>query len=194
MVRDPCDDVGEPAAKAYVSKLRAVEAEADDDDEDDDDQNNTNNRDSRVSEHLKQEMMRLTSVPPNPNPVGELCVAGVFAPWTGPLDLIMIQSLSYIYPSVSCRVMPVCPHAALADSGLWGAQREARGYTQRKLAHRVVVPEEHSDDAVTICKGHKSAVTAMALSRDGGTAFSSSKDGAIFQCACGTTRCVGFQV
>jgi hypothetical protein len=54
------------AAKAYVSKLRAVEAEVDDD-EDDDDQGNINNRDSRVSEHLKQEMVRLTSMPPNPN-------------------------------------------------------------------------------------------------------------------------------
>ena len=66
MVRDPCDDVGEPAAKAYVSKLRAVEAEADDDDEDDDDQNNTNNRDSRVSEHLKQEMVRHHQRAPKP--------------------------------------------------------------------------------------------------------------------------------
>jgi hypothetical protein len=70
-----------------------------------------------------------------------------------------------------------------------GAQREARGYTQRKLAQRVVAPAEEGD-AVTSCKGHKSAVTAMALSRDGGTAFSCSKDGAIFKCASRVSRCV----
>jgi ribosomal RNA-processing protein 9 len=72
----------------------------------------------------------------------------------------------------------------VALTGDYATQREARGYTQRKLAHRVVAPEEHS--SVTFCKGHNSAVTAIALSRDGGTAFSSSKDGAIFQCASGT--------
>ena len=30
-----------------------------------------------------------------------LCVAGVLALWTGPLDLIMILLLSYIYPERS---------------------------------------------------------------------------------------------
>ncbi|KAK9828725.1 hypothetical protein WJX72_001725 [[Myrmecia] bisecta] len=65
---------------------------------------------------------------------------------------------------------------------------EAMGYLQRKIADKVVVPElrpvSKAGQASTsgrFMRCHRSSVTALALTADDATAFSVSKDGAIFQ-------------
>ena len=55
------------AAKAYIERLRENEEEK----EEDDDEDNEGNRDSRVSEALKKELVRTTT--PSPRPPRPLC-------------------------------------------------------------------------------------------------------------------------
>jgi len=57
--------------------------------------------------------------------------------------------------------------------------RESRGYQMRKTAHKVVIPEGGEVEGGKVMRGHKLAVTALALTDDSRYTYTCSKDGSI---------------
>eukprot|EP00898_Chlorokybus_atmophyticus_P003580 jgi/Chlat1/4222/Chrsp27S04299 len=75
-------------------------------------------------------------------------------------------------------------------------QMEAAGMLQRKIAARVVAPASGAEQPLpvdSLWRGHRLSITSVVLSHDDATAYSASKDGAIFQWDVETSARTRFQ-